>query len=236
MEDVKAFFHRLNEAYRRNPNDSLLGEIIRRLMVLFDLTRAEACRVLVTLVQDDLYDYMAVTKAQQFAQLTDVGRCCWLRNLLLVNHKGLSKLQAATLRVFPDRDVNVDEVWQMAYKGREEVAQMTRNVRDAQRQRRQQAAADKKRAKPHAKAAEPTEPTATAAQQPRQNRPLSPHEWTDSATRQRCYEDPVEGVLVLPYDAPPRPTAAARWNPLRHGWYCDGQPVGACGQLEISTQ
>ena len=32
MEGVKAFFHRLNEAYRRNPNDSLLGEIIRRLM------------------------------------------------------------------------------------------------------------------------------------------------------------------------------------------------------------
>lgn len=229
MEDVKAFFHRLNEAYRRNPNDSLLGEIIRRLMVLFDLTRAEACRVLVTLVQDDLYDYMAVTKAQQFAQLTDVGRCCWLRNLLLVNHKGLSKLQAATLRVFPDRDVNVDEVWQMAYKGREEVAQMTRTVRDAQRQRRQRT----KRKPPTTK---PTEPTATADPQPRQNRPLSPHEWTDPATRQRCYEDPVEGVLVLPYDAPPRPTAAARWNPLRHGWYCDGQPVGACGQLEISTQ
>ena len=229
MEDVKAFFHRLNEAYRRNPNDSLLGEIIRRLMVLFDLTRAEACRVLVTLVQDDLYDYMAVTKAQQFAQLTDVGRCCWLRNLLLVNHKGLSKLQAATLRVFPDRDVNVDEVWQMAYKGREEVTQMTRTVRDAQRQRRQ-------RTEQKTPTTKPTEPTATAAQQPRQNRPLSPHEWTDSATRQRCYEDPVEGVLVLPYDAPPRPTAAARWNPLRHGWYCDGQPVGACGQLEISTQ
>lgn len=229
MEDVKAFFHRLNEAYRRNPNDSLLGEIIRRLMVLFDLTRAEACRVLVTLVQDDLYDYMAVTKAQQFAQLTDVGRCCWLRNLLLVNHKGLSKLQAATLRVFPDRDVNVDEVWQMAYKGREEVTQMTRTVRDAQRQRRQ-------RTKQKTPTTKPTEPTATADPQPRQNRPLSPHEWTDLATRQRCYDDPVEGVLVLPYDAPPRPTAAARWNPLRHGWYCDGQPVGACGQLEISTQ
>lgn len=229
MEDVKAFFHRLNEAYRRNPNDSLLGEIIRRLMVLFDLTRAEACRVLVTLVQDDLYDYMAVTKAQQFAQLTDVGRCCWLRNLLLVNRKGLSKLQAATLRVFPDRDVNVDEVWQMAYKGREEVTQMTRTVRDAQRQRRQ-------RTKQKTPTTKPTEPPASADPQPRQNRPLSPHEWTDPATRQRCYEDPVEGVLVLPYDAPPRPTAAARWNPLRHGWYCDGQPVGACGQLEISTQ
>lgn len=43
----------------------------------------------------------------------------------------------------------------------------------------------------------------------RQNRPLSPYEWTDPDDQHRYYEDRLNGLTRIPDDMPPRPTENA---------------------------
>ena len=52
----------------------------------------------------------------------------------------------------------------------------------------------------------------------RSNHPLSPHEWTSPKSGKRLYQDPVCGVIELPEEAAPRPTATARWNRFTRQW------------------
>lgn len=50
------------------------------------------------------------------------------------------------------------------------------------------------------------------------NRPLSPFEWTDPNTGIRFYEDPTEGLVTIPKEAPPRPNDNAFWNIFKKSW------------------
>lgn len=50
------------------------------------------------------------------------------------------------------------------------------------------------------------------------NRPLSPHEWTDPVSGVRFYEDAVEGMVTIPKEAPPRPSDTAFWNVFKKSW------------------
>lgn len=50
------------------------------------------------------------------------------------------------------------------------------------------------------------------------NRPLSPHEWTDPVSGVRFYEDAVEGLVTIPAEAPPRPNDGAFWNVIKKSW------------------
>ena len=50
------------------------------------------------------------------------------------------------------------------------------------------------------------------------NRPLSPHEWTDPETGTRFYEDALEGWVTIPKEAPPRPSERAFWNVIKKTW------------------
>jgi len=50
----------------------------------------------------------------------------------------------------------------------------------------------------------------------RNNRPLSPHEWMENDIR--YYDDPEEGTLIIPSDAPPRPSSDAIWDKFRSMW------------------
>ena len=50
------------------------------------------------------------------------------------------------------------------------------------------------------------------------NRPLSPHEWTDPVSGVRFYEDAVEGLVTIPAEAPPRPSDGAFWNVIKKSW------------------
>ena len=50
------------------------------------------------------------------------------------------------------------------------------------------------------------------------NRPLSPYEWTDPNTGTRFYEDPAEGLVTIPKEAPPRPNDNAFWNIFKKSW------------------
>ena len=50
------------------------------------------------------------------------------------------------------------------------------------------------------------------------NRPLSPHEWTDPVSGTRFYEDAVEGTVTIPKEAPPRPSEDAFWNVIQRRW------------------
>ena len=50
------------------------------------------------------------------------------------------------------------------------------------------------------------------------NRPLSPHEWTDPVSGTRFYEDAVEGTVTIPKEAPPRPSDTAFWNVFKKAW------------------
>lgn len=52
----------------------------------------------------------------------------------------------------------------------------------------------------------------------RNNHPLSEFEWTDPETGMRFYDDDIEGMVNIPSDAPPRPSAAAIWNVLSNQW------------------
>lgn len=53
-------------------------------------------------------------------------------------------------------------------------------------------------------------------QQVRSNRPVSPHEWMDNDVR--YYEDPIDGVTLIPADAPPRPDETVHWNQSQQKW------------------
>ena len=50
------------------------------------------------------------------------------------------------------------------------------------------------------------------------NRPLSPYEWTDPNTATRFYEDPTEGLVTIPKEAPPRPSEESFWNVIQQKW------------------
>lgn len=52
----------------------------------------------------------------------------------------------------------------------------------------------------------------------RNNRPLSPYEWTDPVSGTRFYEDASEGVVTIPKEAPPRPNDTAFWNIFKKSW------------------
>ena len=54
--------------------------------------------------------------------------------------------------------------------------------------------------------------------------PLSPHEYKDKLSGQRFYDriDPEDGSTIvehIPDDAPPRPSAEARWDKFDKKWY-----------------
>ena len=50
------------------------------------------------------------------------------------------------------------------------------------------------------------------------NRPLSPHEWTDPTSGMRFYEDATEGLVTIPKEAPPRPNENSFWNVFKKSW------------------
>ena len=50
------------------------------------------------------------------------------------------------------------------------------------------------------------------------NRPLSPYEWTEPKSGIRFYEDELEGRVMIPADAPPRPSDTAFWNVIQKSW------------------
>lgn len=52
----------------------------------------------------------------------------------------------------------------------------------------------------------------------REFRPVSPFEWKDPDKGLRYYDDPIDGKVEIPEDAPPRPTDAAIWNVLSEEW------------------
>lgn len=52
----------------------------------------------------------------------------------------------------------------------------------------------------------------------RENRPLCEFEWTDKESGMRFYDDPIEGTVNIPADAPPRPSAGAAWDVLGKEW------------------
>lgn len=49
-------------------------------------------------------------------------------------------------------------------------------------------------------------------------RPISPAEWKAPDSGTRYYDDPIDGKVEIPGDAPPRPTETAIWNVLSHEW------------------
>lgn len=55
----------------------------------------------------------------------------------------------------------------------------------------------------------------------REFRPVSPFEWKDPDKGIRYYDDPIDGKVEIPEDAPPRPTDAAIWNVLSKEWIID---------------
>lgn len=50
------------------------------------------------------------------------------------------------------------------------------------------------------------------------NRPLSPYEWMDPNTGTRFYEDPAEGLVTIPKEAPARPSEDSFWNVIQKKW------------------
>lgn len=52
----------------------------------------------------------------------------------------------------------------------------------------------------------------------RSNHPLSEFEWTDPESAMRFYDDALEGMVNIPNDALPRPSAKAIWNVLSKQW------------------
>jgi hypothetical protein len=52
----------------------------------------------------------------------------------------------------------------------------------------------------------------------RNNHPLCEFEWTDKESGLRFYDDPLEGMVNIPDNAPPRPGAGAEWNVLSGKW------------------
>lgn len=52
----------------------------------------------------------------------------------------------------------------------------------------------------------------------REFRPISPFEWKDPDKDIRYYDDPLDGKVELPADAPPRPSETAVWNIISKEW------------------
>lgn len=52
----------------------------------------------------------------------------------------------------------------------------------------------------------------------RNNHPLCEFEWTDPESGLRFYDDAIEGVVNIPDEAQPRPSAEAVWNVLSEEW------------------
>lgn len=52
----------------------------------------------------------------------------------------------------------------------------------------------------------------------REFRPVSPFEWKDPDKDIRYYDDPIDGKVEIPENAPPRPTGTAIWNVLSEEW------------------
>ena len=58
----------------------------------------------------------------------------------------------------------------------------------------------------------------TLAEVKQNNRPLSPYEWMDPNTGTRFYEDPAEGLVTIPKEAPARPSEDSFWNVIQKKW------------------
>lgn len=52
----------------------------------------------------------------------------------------------------------------------------------------------------------------------REFRPVSPFEWEDPDKDIRYYDDPIDGKVEIPENAPPRPAETAIWNVLSEEW------------------
>ena len=62
----------------------------------------------------------------------------------------------------------------------------------------------------------------------REFRPVSPFEWKDADKDIRYYDDPIDGKVEIPADAPPRSSDEAIWNILSQKWVdTDGQHSGS---------
>ena len=62
----------------------------------------------------------------------------------------------------------------------------------------------------------------------REFRPVSPFEWKDADKDIRYYDDPIDGKVEIPADAPPRSSDEAIWNVLSQKWVdTDGQHSGS---------
>ena len=62
----------------------------------------------------------------------------------------------------------------------------------------------------------------------REFRPVSPFEWKDADKDIRYYDDPIDGKVEIPADAPPRSSDEAIWNVLSQKWVdTDGQRSGS---------
>ena len=61
----------------------------------------------------------------------------------------------------------------------------------------------------------------------REFRPVSPFEWKDADKDIRYYDDPIDGKVEIPADAPPRPCDTAIWNILSKEWMNTG---GQCSE------
>ncbi|WP_301196422.1 hypothetical protein [uncultured Phocaeicola sp.] len=61
----------------------------------------------------------------------------------------------------------------------------------------------------------------------REFRPISPFEWKDADKDIRYYDDPIDGKVEIPADAPPRPCDTAIWNILSKEWMNTG---GQCSE------
>ena len=49
-------------------------------------------------------------------------------------------------------------------------------------------------------------------------RPISPFEWKDPDKDLRYYDDPIDGKVEIPREAPPRPADTSIWNILSNEW------------------
>lgn len=230
-EAVKAYFHRLKQGYVMHGSTSMLGELLARLCDIYDLTLPEACQVMTLMVTTRLYTRFS---RPNFLAMSDVRRNAWLRSLLMCSPKGLELMTEMVETCFPNRLVEVDEAWVMAYTTKASVQEVERSMRSIRREKKHDA--PKQRGRKTSDTSQPsTRATAsTSAADPRQNHAMgSPHEWTNPKTMVRYYDDPAEGRVEIPYFAPPRPTAQAQWHLLRKLWLQDGTPIDQHGNYLI---
>lgn len=159
------FFHRINEDPAQKAR--ILNPLISHFQQQEKIDRAQACCVLVCLVNEQLIPYFAAHP--QFPKTNHEGRLVWLGRLLKSAH-GLRLLNEA--------------------------------ARNARVKREQEA----------------KENTRKQISELRTFHPVSPHEWTDRESDLRFYDDPDEGTILIPAQAPPRPTPTAQWNVLSKDW------------------